>query len=89
MKLKKKAISDGGESAAARCNTCMVGPPWSHRCIRKPARCRIGPMNKICDELNRCGKRFEDAMRKTEMLAENVRHHREFRLHIFTRNKFV
>ncbi|XP_048137929.1 GEM-like protein 2 isoform X1 [Rhodamnia argentea] len=33
------------------------------------------PMNKICDALNRCGKRFEDATRKAESLADNVWHH--------------
>ncbi|XP_056163019.1 GEM-like protein 2 [Syzygium oleosum] len=33
------------------------------------------PMNKICDALNRCGKRFEDASRKAEVLADNVWHH--------------
>ncbi|XP_056162973.1 GLABRA2 expression modulator-like [Syzygium oleosum] len=34
-----------------------------------------GPMNKICDTLNRCGKKFKDASRKAEALADNVWHH--------------
>ncbi|KAI6672568.1 hypothetical protein NL676_000474 [Syzygium grande] len=33
------------------------------------------PMNKICDALSRCGKRFEEASQKAEVLADNVWHH--------------
>ncbi|KAL3714497.1 hypothetical protein ACJRO7_006421 [Eucalyptus globulus] len=33
------------------------------------------PMDRICGVLNRCGKRFEDATRKAEMLTDNVWHH--------------
>ncbi|KAL3714465.1 hypothetical protein ACJRO7_006392 [Eucalyptus globulus] len=33
------------------------------------------PMDRICGALNRCGKRFEDATRKAETLADNVWHH--------------
>ncbi|KAK3404220.1 hypothetical protein EUGRSUZ_K00540 [Eucalyptus grandis] len=29
-------------------------------------------MDRICGALNRCGKRFEDATRKAEMLADNM-----------------
>ncbi|XWS31932.1 hypothetical protein CRYUN_Cryun23aG0118100 [Craigia yunnanensis] len=33
---------------------------------------RRTPMGRICDALNRCGKKVEDARRKAEALAENV-----------------
>ncbi|KAF8008215.1 hypothetical protein BT93_K2018 [Corymbia citriodora subsp. variegata] len=33
------------------------------------------PMDRISGALNRCGKRFEDATRKAEALADNVWHH--------------
>lgn len=36
-----------------------------------------GSWGEICEMLNRCGKRFEDATRKAECLADNVWHHRE------------
>ncbi|KAI6672559.1 hypothetical protein NL676_000465 [Syzygium grande] len=39
------------------------------------------PTTKICDVLDRCGKRFEDAMRKAAALADNVWPHCEFSLH--------
>ncbi|KAK9207125.1 hypothetical protein WN943_017410 [Citrus x changshan-huyou] len=34
-----------------------------------------GSWGEICEMLNRCGKRFEDATRKAESLADNVWHH--------------
>ncbi|XP_007051348.2 PREDICTED: GEM-like protein 2 [Theobroma cacao] len=33
------------------------------------------PMGRICDALNRCGKKVEDATRKAEALADNVWNH--------------
>ncbi|OWM75487.1 GEM-like protein 1 [Punica granatum] len=33
------------------------------------------PMDKLCDVLNRCGKRFEEATRRTEYMADSVWHH--------------
>ncbi|KAJ9171627.1 hypothetical protein P3X46_014965 [Hevea brasiliensis] len=33
------------------------------------------PMSRICDMLNRCGKRVEDVTRKAEVYADNVWHH--------------
>ncbi|KAI6681213.1 hypothetical protein NL676_035094 [Syzygium grande] len=33
------------------------------------------PINKVCDKLNRCGKRVDDATRKAEALVDNVWHH--------------
>ncbi|XP_038682315.1 GEM-like protein 1 isoform X1 [Tripterygium wilfordii] len=33
------------------------------------------PMDKICDSLNRCGKRFEDVTRKAESYAGSIWHH--------------
>uniref|UniRef100_A0A2P2JDN2 GEM-like protein 1 n=1 Tax=Rhizophora mucronata TaxID=61149 RepID=A0A2P2JDN2_RHIMU len=35
-------------------------------------------MDKICDTLNKCGKRVEDATRKAEVYADGVWHHRKF-----------
>ncbi|KAJ6873158.1 hypothetical protein NC651_032124 [Populus alba x Populus x berolinensis] len=37
-----------------------------------------GSMGKICDALNRCGKRVEVATRKAEVYADNIWHHCEF-----------
>lgn len=34
-------------------------------------------MDKLCDVLNRCGKRFEEATRKAETMADSVWHHRK------------
>lgn len=36
-----------------------------------------GPMDKIYDMLNRCGKRLDVATRKAESLADSVWSHRE------------
>ncbi|KAK4799209.1 hypothetical protein SAY86_024574 [Trapa natans] len=33
------------------------------------------PMDKVCDVLNQCGKRFEEASRKAENMADGVWHH--------------
>lgn len=41
------------------------------------------PINKVCDKLNRCGKRVDDATKQAEALVDNVWNHREFSLHFF------
>ncbi|XP_056163024.1 uncharacterized protein LOC130136750 [Syzygium oleosum] len=121
-------MSGGGESAATRCSTCVVGTPveprahpanqhaatWiagEARLASFPssylnatpsgsasgsgigaARTRLSgrsPTNKICDVLDRCGKRFEDAMRKAEALADNVWPLCEFSLHFVSLNMSV
>ncbi|KAL3714496.1 hypothetical protein ACJRO7_006420 [Eucalyptus globulus] len=43
--------------------------------LNAPAPSGRSPMDRICGALNRCGKRFEDATRKAETLADNVWHH--------------
>lgn len=39
-----------------------------------------GPIGTICEMLNRCGKRVEDAAREAEALADNVWNHRKYSL---------
>ncbi|KAL3714492.1 hypothetical protein ACJRO7_006416 [Eucalyptus globulus] len=43
--------------------------------LNAPAPSGRSPMDRICGALNRCGKRFKDATRKAETLADNVWHH--------------
>ncbi|KAJ0053822.1 hypothetical protein Pint_00719 [Pistacia integerrima] len=38
------------------------------------------PIDTICEMLNRCGKRVEDATRKAEAIADNVWNHRKYSL---------
>ncbi|KAI6672570.1 hypothetical protein NL676_000476 [Syzygium grande] len=70
------ATPSGSASGFANLNLSGGENPYVHvdplNASAPPGR---SPMNKICDELSRCGKRFEDASRKAEVLADNVWHH--------------
>lgn len=46
--------------------------PYLHLSPHVPAS---GPSGTVCDMLNRCGKKVEDATRRAETIADNVWHH--------------